>query len=113
MARLGVARKLINPFGTVLLQAVVGAGLESPAFALSTCPLLRGCAMDAKHSWMLMSSQYSWKSLLLNWVPLSAMMRFGMRILHTMDLRNATADFLVIFTTGVTSGHYVNLSMAT
>ena len=62
---------------------------------------------------MPMSSQYSWKSLILNWVPLSAMMRFGMPNLHTMDLRNATADFLVMFTTGVTFGHFVNFSMAT
>ena len=36
MARLGVIRlpiarrKLIDPFGTMLLQAIVGAGLESP-----------------------------------------------------------------------------------
>ena len=49
--------------------------------------------MDAKHNWMPMSSQYSWKSLLLNWVLLSAMIRFRTPNLHTMDLRNATADF--------------------
>ena len=67
--------------------------LRISAFALSTCQLLWGCATDAKHSWMPMSSQYSWKSLLLNWVPLSVMMRFGTPNLHTMDLRNATADF--------------------
>ena len=40
-----------------------------------------------------MFSQYYWKSLLLNWDPLSAMMRLGTPNLHTMDLRNASADF--------------------
>ena len=67
--------------------------LRTSAFALSTCPLLRGCATDAKHSWMPMSSQYSWNSLLLNWVPLSVMLRLGTPNLHTMDLRNVTTDF--------------------
>jgi hypothetical protein len=33
--------------------------------------------------------------------------------LHMMDLINFTADCLLILTTGIASGHLVNLSMAT
>jgi hypothetical protein len=60
-----------------------------------------------------MSSQYSYKCWLLNWVPLSVMIRFRTSNLHTIDLRNVIADALVMLTTGVASSHLVNLSMAT
>jgi hypothetical protein len=40
------------------------------------------------------------------------MIRFGTLNLHMMDLMNFTVDCLLILTTGVTSGHLVNLSMA-
>jgi hypothetical protein len=41
------------------------------------------------------------------------MIRFETLNLHMMDLMNFTADCLLILTTGVASGHLVNLSMAT
>jgi hypothetical protein len=59
------------------------------------------------------SSQYPWKAPLVNWDSLSVMIRFGTPNLHMMDLMNFTADCLLILTTGVASGHLVNLSMVT
>jgi hypothetical protein len=59
------------------------------------------------------SLQYPWKAPLVNWDPLLVMIRFGTSNLHMMDLMNFTADFLSILTTGVASGHLVNLSMVT
>jgi hypothetical protein len=41
------------------------------------------------------------------------MIRFGTLNLHTIDLRNAIADALVMLATRIASGHLVNLSMAT
>jgi hypothetical protein len=41
------------------------------------------------------------------------MIQFGTPNQHTIDLRNAIADALVMLTTGVAFGHLVNLSMAT
>jgi hypothetical protein len=38
---------------------------------------------------------------------------FGTPNLQMMDLINLTTDYLLILTIGVTSGHLVNLSMAT
>jgi hypothetical protein len=60
-----------------------------------------------------MPSQYSWKSRLVNWVPLSVMIRLGTPNLQTIDLRKAIVAPWVMLTTGVASGHLVNLSMAT
>jgi hypothetical protein len=60
-----------------------------------------------------MPSQYSWKSRLLNWVPLSIMIRLGTPNLQTIDLRKATVAPWVILTIGVASSHFVNLSIAT
>jgi hypothetical protein len=48
-----------------------------------------------------MPSQYSWKSRLLNWVPLSVMIRLGTPNLQIIDLRKATAAPWVILTIGV------------
>jgi hypothetical protein len=62
---------------------------------------------------MSRSSQYPWKAPLVNWDPLSVMIRFGTPNLHMMDLMNFIADCLLILTTGVASDHLVNLSMAT
>jgi hypothetical protein len=59
------------------------------------------------------SSQYSWKTPLVNWDPLSVMIQFGTPNLHMMDLMNFTTDYLLILTIGVASGHLVNLSMTT
>jgi hypothetical protein len=41
------------------------------------------------------------------------MIRLGAPNLYMMDLMNFTADCLLILTTGVASGHLVNLSMVT
>jgi hypothetical protein len=41
------------------------------------------------------------------------MIRFGTPNLHMMELMNFIVDCLLILTTGVASGHLVNLSMAT
>jgi hypothetical protein len=41
------------------------------------------------------------------------MIRFGTPNRHTIDLRKVVADALVMLTTGVASGHLVNLLMAT
>jgi hypothetical protein len=60
-----------------------------------------------------MPSQYSWKSRLVNWVPLYVMIRLRTPNLQTIDLRKATAAPWVMLTKGVASGHFVNLSMAT
>jgi hypothetical protein len=59
------------------------------------------------------SSQYPWKAPLVKWDPLSVMIWFGTPNLYMMDLMNFTDDCLLILTTGVASGHLVNLSMAT
>jgi hypothetical protein len=60
-----------------------------------------------------MPLQYSWKSRLLNWVPLSVMIQLGTPNLQIIDLRKATTAPWVILTTGVASSHFVNLSIAT
>jgi hypothetical protein len=41
------------------------------------------------------------------------MILFGTPNRHTIDLRKVVADALVMLTTGVASGHLVNLSMVT
>jgi hypothetical protein len=60
-----------------------------------------------------MPSQYSWKTRLVNWVPLFVMIRLGTPNLQTIDFRKATAAPWVMLITGVAFGHLVNLSMAT
>jgi hypothetical protein len=45
--------------------------------------------------------------------PLSVMIRLGTLNLQTIDLRKATTSPWVMLTTGVASGHFMNLSMAT
>jgi hypothetical protein len=57
-------------------------------------------------------SQYSWKSRLVNWVPLSVIIWLRTPNLQTIDLMKAIAAPWVMLTTGVASGHLVNLSMA-
>jgi hypothetical protein len=47
------------------------------------------------------------------WDPLSVMVLFGTPNLQTIDLINVTVDCLLILTTGVASGHVVNLLMVT
>src|SRR5664279_5329288 len=86
---------------------------STSALARSTCPLLRGCATEAKQTLMPISSQYERNAPLVNCVPLSMMMRFGTPKRHTRPLMNLTAACAVIVRTGSTSGHLVNLSMAT
>ena len=53
------------------------------------------------------------KVRLVNCVPLSVMILLGIPKRQTIDLKNLTADYAVTFLTGSTSGHFVNLSMAT
>jgi hypothetical protein len=47
-----------------------------------------------------MPSQYSWKIRLVNWDPLSVMIRFGTPNLQMMDLRKAIVAPWVMLTTG-------------
>ena len=56
---------------------------------------------------------YCMKAWLVNCVPLSVMILLGTPKRQTIDLKNLTADYAVTFLTGSTSGHFVNLSIAT
>jgi hypothetical protein len=51
--------------------------------------------------------------MLVNWDPLSVMIKFVTPNLQTIDLINLTAKCLLILTTGIASGYFVNLSMVT
>ena len=53
------------------------------------------------------------KVRLMNCVPLSVMILLGTPKRQTNPLKNLTADCDVTLLTGSTSGHFVNLSMAT
>ena len=53
------------------------------------------------------------KVRLVNCVPLSVMILLGIPKRQTIDLKNLTVDCAVTFLTGSTSGHFVNLSIAT
>ena len=53
------------------------------------------------------------KVRLMNCVSLSVMILLGIPKRQTIDLKNLTADCAVTFLTGYTSGHFVNLSIAT
>ena len=56
---------------------------------------------------------YCMKVWLVNCVPLSVMTLFGTPKRRTSPLKNLTADCAVTFHTASTSGHFVNLSIAT
>ena len=56
---------------------------------------------------------YYMKVRLMNCVPLSVMTLFGTPKRQTSTLKNLTADCAVTFLTGSTSGHFVNLTIAT
>jgi len=53
------------------------------------------------------------KVQLVSYVPLSAMTLFGTRKRQTSPLKNLTADYAVTFLAASTSGHFVNLLIAT
>ena len=53
------------------------------------------------------------KVRLVNCAPLSVMILLGIPKRQTIDLKNLTADCAVTFLTASTSGHFVNLSIAT
>ena len=53
------------------------------------------------------------KVWLVNCVPLSVMTLFGTPKRQTSPLKNLMADCAVTFPTASTSGHFVNLSIAT
>ena len=82
-------------------------------FSLSAWPLLRGCATEAKQTLLPSSSMYCMKVWLVNCVRLSVMTLFGTPKRQTSPLKNLTADCAVTFLTASTSGHFVNLSIAT
>ena len=83
------------------------------AFALSARPLLHGCATEAKQILLPRSWMYCMKVRLVNCVPLSVMTLFGTPKRQTSPLKNLTANCAVTFLTDSTSGHFVNLSIAT
>ena len=56
---------------------------------------------------------YCMKAWLVNCVPFSAMTLFGTPKRQTSPLKNWTADYAITFLTASTSGHFVNLSIAT
>src|SRR3954465_1110102 len=56
---------------------------------------------------------YCMKAWLVNCIPLSVMILLGIPKRQTIDLKNLIADWAVTFLTGSTSGHFVNLSIAT
>ena len=56
---------------------------------------------------------YCMKVWLVNCVPLSVMTLFGTLKRQTSPLKNLTTDCAVTYLTASTSGHFVNLSMAT
>ena len=56
---------------------------------------------------------YCMKARLVNYVPLLVMTLFGTPKRQTSPLKNLTADCVVTFLTTSTSGHFVNLSIAT
>jgi hypothetical protein len=62
---------------------------------------------------MPVDAQYSRNSPLVNWLPLSVMMRLGTPKRQTSPRMNLTADLAGIVHTGFTSIHLVNLSMVT
>ena len=53
------------------------------------------------------------KVWLVNCVPLSVITLLGTPKRHTSPLKNLTAYYVVTFLTASTSGHFVNLSIAT
>ena len=53
------------------------------------------------------------KAWLVNWVPLSVMILAGTPKRQTNSFKNLIVDRAVTFLTAVTSGHFVNLSIAT
>ena len=56
---------------------------------------------------------YCMKVWLVNCVPLSVMTLFGTPKRQTNPLKNLTADCVVTFLTASTSGHFVNVPIAT
>ena len=86
---------------------------STSAFALSAWPLLHQCATEAKQTLLPRSSMYCMKVWLVNYVPLLVMTLFGTPKRQTSPLKNLTADCAVTFLTASTSGHIVNLSIAT
>ena len=56
---------------------------------------------------------YCMKVRLVNCVPLSVMILLGILKRQTIYLKNLTSDCAVTFLTASTSGHFMNLSIAT
>jgi hypothetical protein len=100
----------------MLFQAVIGVCLESPE-DFCVCPVRLAVALGMSHRRKAELGADALaillESRLVNWVPLSVMIRLGTPNLQTIDLRKATVAPWVISTTGVAFGHFVNLSIAT
>ena len=123
MARFGVV--LINqrttgnssiqrcPHLRSLSKVLVRRPRNTSAFAVSAWPLLRGCATEAKQTLLPRSRLYCMKAWLMNYVSLSVMTLFCTPKQQTSPLKNLTVDCGVTFLTTSTSGHFVNLSIAT
>jgi hypothetical protein len=99
----------------MLFQAVIGACLESPEdFCL--CPLRLAVALGMSHRRKAELGADALAILLeeptCKLGPIICI-RLGTPNLQTIDLRKATVAPWVMLTTGVASGHFVNLSMAT
>jgi hypothetical protein len=62
---------------------------------------------------MLADAQYSYNSPLVNWLPLSVIMRLGTPKWQTSPRMNLTADLAGMVHTGSTSTYLVTLSMVT
>jgi hypothetical protein len=62
---------------------------------------------------MSADAQYSRNSPLVNWLPLSVMMRLGTPKRQTSPQMNLTANLAGMVHTSSTSTHLVNLSMVT
>ena len=56
---------------------------------------------------------YCMKTRLVNCMPFSVMTLFGTPKRQTSPLKNLTADYAVTFLAASTSGHFVNLLIAT
>ena len=94
------------------LKVLVLRPLRTSALARLAWPLLWGSATEAWHICVPRLAQYVLKRLLVNYEPLSMMMRFGTPNRLTMPLMNLTAEPAGMVRKASTSAHLVNLSMA-
>ena len=88
--------------------------LSRTQFADSTCPFVWGCSTDANTCFIPSSVHNLPNYWLANWVPLSDTKRFGTLKRHTIFFHTKCWTlWVVIYTTGSASIHFVKYSMAT